>query len=389
MKYYLIVGEASGDLHASHLMHRLKVVDPQAQFRFYGGDKMAAEGGTLVTHYRDLAYMGFVQVVRHLPRILGGMRRCRADIRAYAPDAVILVDYPGFNLSIAQWVKKKMPGVKVFYYISPKIWAWKEWRIRDIKRYVDVMLSILPFEVDFYHKHNYPITYVGNPTVDELAPLRTADFSRKAFCHRHDLNPDRPIIALIPGSRKAEVTDNLHVMLRAVAQMGADAQLLVAGAPGLDAAFYRQVLSGTQSRGIETASDVRVIFGETYDLMRAARAAAVTSGTATLEAAYLNLPQVVCYGFGGGMIFYRIMEWLLRNIRYVSLVNLLLGKEGVKELLGPYLTPDNLAHHLHAVYTDGAHRQQVLADYDEMRRILGAPGAPQRAAEKIVETLKN
>lgn len=380
MRYYLIAGEASGDLHASRLMRALASVDPAVRFRYYGGDRMKAEGGTLVCHYSQLAYMGFVQVLRHLPRILGGMERCKKDIASYRPDAIILVDYPGFNLQIAKWVKRHLPYCRVFYYISPKIWAWKEWRIRAIKRDVDCMLSILPFEVDYYRKHHYEIDYVGNPTVDELYPLVRTSFDRDAFCRNHGLDASRPIVALLAGSRQAEVKGNLPVMLEAAARFP-EAQSVVAGAPGLSPAFYDSLLKGRRR-------DVRVLFDATYDLLRAAKAAAVTSGTATLETAYLNVPQVVCYQLGGGRFFYNIMKWMLRKIRFVSLVNLLLDEPAVTELLGPYLTVDNLTKELTPLLSDTPRRARMLLEYDRMRNILGKPGAPERAACRIVEVIK-
>lgn len=381
-KYYLIAGEASGDLHASRLMHQLKIQDSHAEFRFFGGDAMSAVGGTLVRHYRDLAYMGFYQVVTHLPQILGGMRQCKRDIAEWNPDAVVLIDYPGFNLSIAKWVKQNLKA-KVFYYISPKIWAWKEYRLKDIRKYVDQMLCILPFEVDYYKKHNYEVTYVGNPTVDELAPIANAEFDREAFCRRHDINSNQSIVALLPGSRKAEVKGNLPIMLDAATTMSCH-QLLVAGAPGLGMDFYEPLL-----RGRQMVPPVKVIFNETYDILRAAEVAAVTSGTATLETAYLRTPQVVCYQFKGGMLFYRIMQIALRRIRYVSLVNLLLDKMAVKELLGPYLTSRILHDELVALSGESAARQKMLDDYDRMIAVLGEPGAPDRAAQKILHCIDN
>ena len=382
MKYYLIAGEASGDLHASRLMRELKQRDPHAQFRFYGGDAMKAEGGVLVCHYSQLAYMGFVQVALHLREILTGMSRCKQDIAAYQPDAIILVDYPGFNLSIVKWVKKKL-SAKVFYYISPKIWAWKEYRLKDIRKYVDCMLSILPFEVDYYKKHDYDVTYVGNPTVDELEPLRTENFSREAFCLAHDLNLNQPIIAILAGSRKAEVMGNLPIMLDAAIRFTCH-QVVIAGAPGLSADFYQPILDRFRA-----VPPVKIVFGETYDLLRSAQVAAVTSGTATLETAFLNVPQVVCYQFRGGKLAYKIMEFALRRIRYVSLVNLLLDSPAVVELLGPYLTANRLYAELSRIEDDCADRRAMLAEYERMRTILGAPGAPERAADAIVRFLKN
>lgn len=381
MKYYLIAGEASGDLHASRLMHELKSQDPHADFRYFGGDAMKAEGGVLVRHYSTLAYMGFVQVALHLRDILSGMSECKRDIAAYKPDAVILVDYPGFNLGIAKWVKKNL-SAKVFYYISPKIWAWKEYRLKDIRANVDCMLSILPFEVDYYKKHNYKITYVGNPTVDELASIRVQNFDRSAFCKKHELNENQPIIAVLAGSRKAEVKGNLPIMLDAASKMACH-QIVIAGAPGLTRDFYEPIIAKYR-----TVPPVKVVFGETYDILRSAQVAAVTSGTATLETAYLNVPQVVCYQFKGGMLVYKIMEIALRRIRYVSLVNLLLDAPSVKELLGPFLTAETLRNEMKKIIVDDSEpRRKMLSEYDRMREILGEPGAPIRAAKKIIETI--
>lgn len=378
MKYYLIAGEASGDLHASRLMRALRAADKTAEFRYYGGDLMAAEGGTLACHYRNLAYMGFAQVIAHLPQIIGGMRRCRKDIVAFQPDVVILVDYPGFNLGIARWVKRHHPSIRTVYYISPKVWAWKEYRVRDIRRYVDCLLSILPFEVAFYERHHYSIDYVGNPTVDELAPLRATPFDRVAFCRDNGLDVSRPVVALLAGSRRAEVRDNLPVMLEALRAFP-EAQAVVAGAPGLTPDFYAPLL--------REAKGVTVLFGVTYGLLLSARAAAVTSGTATLEAAYLGTPQVVCYYFRGGRPFYRLMQWALRRIRYVSLVNLLLDAPAVTELLGPYLTAARLRAELAPLLQESPRRRAMLAAYDRMRGILGQPGAPARAAQRILQLL--
>lgn len=390
MKYYLIAGEASGDLHASHLMSQLLIQDPKAQFRFFGGDAMQAVGGDLVCHYRDLAYMGFVQVALHLPQILRGMSLCKKDISTFQPDAVILVDYPGFNLDIAKWVKKNMPQVKVCYYISPKIWAWKEYRIRQIRQYVDCLLSILPFEVEWFRQRGYEVTYVGNPTVDELAPIAAQSFDRDEFCRKHGLNVNQSIIALLPGSRVAEVRGNLPLMLQAATTISCH-QVVIAGAPGLGPEFYEDLL-----RGHNMVPPVKLVFGETYDLIRAAEVAAVTSGTATLETAYLRCPQVVCYQFGGGRLAYNVMKFLLRHIRYVSLVNLVLDgfsreeplrEPAVRELLGYQLTADAIHHELIQLSGESAERQLMLSRYDRMIQILGSPGAPIRAAEAIVKQL--
>lgn len=391
MKYYLIAGEASGDLHASFLMRQLKKLDPHAHFRFFGGDSMAAEGGTLVRHYRDLAYMGFVQVVRHLPQILQGMKTCKNDIAQYQPDAVILIDYPGFNLDIAKWVKTQMPSVKVFYYISPKIWAWKEYRIKQIRKYVDRLLCILPFEVEWFHQRGYEVTYVGNPTVDELAPIVAHAFDRQDFCLRHEINANQSIIALLPGSRRAEVSDNLPKMLEAATSISCH-QLVVAGAPAVPRELYDQII-----RRYQMVPPVKIVFGETFDLVRAAEVAAVTSGTATLETAYLGCPQVVCYRFGGGKLVYSIMQYVLRHIRFVSLVNLLLDgfsknhpleKPAVPELLGYKFSSELLHQELVSLMGQSEARSRMLAQYARMKEILGEPGAPVRAASAILEILR-
>ena len=382
MKYYLIAGEASGDLHASRLMRALREQDAEAEFRYFGGDAMQAEGGTLVRHYRTLAYMGFYQVARHLPEILRGRSQCKQDIAAWRPDAIVLVDYPGFNLHIAQWARSALPAVRIVYYISPKIWAWKSWRLRSIRRDVDLLLSILPFEVEWYRRRGYEVTYVGNPTVDELEPVVAEPFDRAAFCHRNELNDNQSIIALVAGSRRAEVEDNLPLMIEACCGLPGY-QLVVAGAPGLDEAFYAPILDRHR-----VVPPVKVVFGQTYDLLRASDIATVTSGTATLETAYLGVPQVVCYYFRGGRLVYRIMKAALRSIRYVSLVNLLLGREAVRELLGPYLTIPNLRSEVTKFTDNSPERRRVLADYDEMRRLLGSAGAPRRAAAAVTALLR-
>ena len=285
MKYYLIVGEASGDLHASHLMQALERQDPEADFRFFGGEKMQAVGGTLVRHYRELAYMGFIPVLLHLPTILRNMRQCKDDIRGWKPDVVILVDYPGFNLKIAKYVHAEL-NIPVYYYISPKIWAWKEYRIKNIKRDVDELFSILPFEVAFFEgKHRYPIHYVGNPTADEVRSFREGyDESPEAFRRRYGLS-DKPIIALLAGSRQQEIKDNLPAMIEAATSFP-DYQLVLAGAPSIDDGYYRKFIEG---------QPVTLVHNDTYALLAQSAAALVTSGTATLETALFDVPQVVCY----------------------------------------------------------------------------------------------
>ena len=379
MKYYLIAGEASGDLHASHLMRALSQQDPQAEFRCFGGDLMAAAGGTLVKHYRELAYMGFIPVLLHLPTILKNMRRCKEDIRQWQPDVVILVDYPGFNLSIAKYVHQlQTPKPKVYYYISPKIWAWKEYRIKNIKRDVDELFSILPFEVDFFEKkHHYPIHYVGNPTASEVREYLRRDDSDS---HSSPLgrSGEVPVIALLAGSRRQEIKDNLPAMIAATAHLSDRYDIVLAGAPSIPTEYYAPFLEGTK---------VRLVSGETYRLLSQATAALVTSGTATLETCMFRVPQVVCYETP----LPRLIGFLKRHIlsvRYISLVNLIADREVVPELVAETFSIDNIRQHLEAILPGGSKRQQMLDDYEEVHRRLGESDAPERAAQIMVSLLK-
>ncbi len=378
MKYYLIAGEASGDLHASHLMAALREEDAQAEFRFFGGEKMRAVGGTLVCHYSELAYMGFVDVALHLRTILKGMKRCKQDILSWKPDVVILVDYPGFNLKIARFLHDNS-DIPVFYYISPKIWAWKEHRIKDIRRNVTELFSILPFEVDFYEKkHHYPIHYVGNPTVDEVdAFLRENPDDAEGFRRSAGLD-GRPVIALLAGSRKQEIRDNLPRMIEAAATVGKDYQLVLAAAPGIEDDYYTKWLQG---------SDVVVLRNQTYHILRYATAALVTSGTATLEAALFRTPQVVCY-FMKARYLASFIRKLILKIPYISLVNLIAGKEVVPELVAHQMTVGNVRRHLLSILPDREAREQQLCGYELMAQRLGEPGAPKRAARQMVQMLR-
>lgn len=371
MKYYIIAGEASGDLHAAGLMKALKRHDCQAQFRFFGGDLMAAEGGKPVRHYKDMAYMGFVPVLMHLPAILGNMRLCKRDIVEWGPDAVILVDYPGFNLNIAKFVKAET-DIPVYYYISPKIWAWKEYRIKNIRRDVDEMFSILPFEVAFYEgKHRYPIHYVGNPTVTEVD-----DFLAKRGAVKNTAS--REVIALLPGSRRQEIKDNLPAMLEAVGNFLDEYEVVVAGAPGIDSEYYHTVIRGM--------SDVSLVYGQTYELLAGATAAIVTSGTATLETALLGVPQVVCYKTP----LPRLISFLKRHIlkvEYVSLVNLIAGREVVRELVASSFSVDNIRKELGRILRGDSAVAQMKADYRYVRSCLGDNNAPDTAARIMVGLL--
>jgi lipid-A-disaccharide synthase len=380
MKYYLIVGEASGDLHASHLMAALKAEDGEAEFRFFGGDMMAAEGGTLVKHYRELAYMGFIPVLLHLRTILSNMKRCKEDIVAWAPDVLILVDYPGFNLDIAKFIHANT-DIPVYYYISPKIWAWKEHRIKNIKRDVDKLFSILPFEIDFFErKHNYPITYVGNPTMDEVTAFLEEDSSTADSFRSDNGLSGKPIIALLAGSRKQEIKDNLTRMVQAAAPYADRYQIVLAGAPSISTEYYDQWLAGC---GV----DVKVVFGRTFHLLKYAEAALVTSGTATLETALFDTPQVVCYYMNFGRIV-SFARKLLLKVPYISLVNLIAGREVVKELVADGMTVDNVRSELDNILGNEEYRNRMLGGYAEMRGKLGEAGAPRHAANKMVELLR-
>jgi lipid-A-disaccharide synthase len=369
MRYYLIAGEASGDLHASRLIRALRQTDAQAEFRCFGGDLMAAEGATLVKHYRELAYMGFIPVLLHLRTILGNMRRCKEDIGSWHPDAVILVDYPGFNLSIAKYVKAQ--GIcPVYYYISPKIWAWKEYRIKQIRRDVDELFSILPFEVPFFEgKHHYPIHYVGNPTADEVR-----EFQRSEACGVRS----EKTIALLAGSRKQEIKDNLPAMLSAVKDLKDSYRIVLAGAPAIDSNYYRQFIEG---------SSVEVVYNKTYKLLSEAHAALVTSGTATLEAALFNVPQVVCYETPLPWLIGRLRKLVL-SVKYISLVNLVADREVVRELVADSFSVENIRLELNKIL-EGPAREAMLAGYEEVRRRLGDQCAPKETARIIYSLLNN
>ena len=371
MKYYLIVGEASGDLHASHLMQSLKKQDAHAEFRFFGGDMMAAVGGTRVKHYKDLAYMGFIPVLLHLPTILRNMKMCQQDILQWQPDVVILVDYPGFNLKIAKFVKVNTK-IPVYYYISPKIWAWKEYRIKNIKRDVDEMFSILPFEVDFYEKkHHYPIHYVGNPTAQEVREYMENSGSAR--------DAERPVIALLAGSRKQEIKDNLPAMIAATRHLTADYDIVLAGAPSIEPAYYQQFLQD---------SAVRLVINETYKLLSQATAALVTSGTATLETAMFRVPQVVCYETPIPQVIAFLKKHFIK-VKYISLVNLIADREVVPELVADTFSVENIRQHLESILPGGPERQTMLDGYEEVHRCLGDSHAPDVAARQIYEKLSN
>lgn len=378
MKYYLIAGEASGDLHASNLMKAIKDIDKDAEFRFLGGDLMGEVGGERVKHYRELAYMGFIPVLMHLRTIFRNMTLCKKDIVSWKPDALILVDYPGFNMSVAKYIHSNTK-IPVYYYISPKIWAWKEYRIKNIKRYIDELFSILPFEIDFFEKkHDYKINYVGNPCVDAVDTyLKENGTTKELFTEQNNLT-NKPIVALLAGSRKQEITANLPLMLEAM-QTFPDYQPVIAGAPGIEKEFYEPYMN----------NGAKILFGKTYDLLSNAHAALVTSGTATLETALFNVPQIVCYA----MPMAKIYSWLKKHflkVKFVSLVNLITNRESVRELIASEMTIENLKTELNGILpANGQKRVAILNEYSHMKDILGKPGASVRAAEKIVSILKN
>lgn len=374
MKYFLIAGEASGDLHASHLIESLKQLDPEAQFRFLGGDMMSAQAGTQpIIHYRDMAYMGFADVVRHLGKILGFLGTARRSIDEWQPAAVILVDYPSFNLKVAKYAHNL--GIPVHYFISPKVWVWKEWRVKDIRRYVNHMYCILPFEPDWYRERDYKATYVGNPTVQEVAQASKnfPDFAQ--FIEEFGL-ADKPIIALVPGSRVREIRDNLPLMLEAAARHP-EYQAVIAGAPSIDDSLYRDVM-GNQA--------VPVLRDATYPLVHHARAAIVTSGTATLETALLGTPQVACYRFNGRKLSYNFYRRLLTG-KYVTLPNLIVDEPVIPELLMHLCTVDSIDSHLSQLLADSDERTTMLGGYQRLAERLGTDVCTETAARLIKDSM--
>ncbi len=371
MKYYLIAGEASGDLHASNLMKELRVLDPKADFRFWGGDLMQEVGGTLVKHYRELAFMGFIEVIQNLKTILSNISFCKRDISNYNPDAIIFIDYPGFNLRISKWAKKN--GFPTHFYVSPQIWAWKENRISAIKRDVDHMYVILPFEKEFYeHKHNFKVHFVGHPLLDAIAnkPL----VKEVQFKKEHSLN-DLPIIALLPGSRKQEISKMLETML-SITEDFKGYQFVIAGAPSQEPEFYS---------GFVENDNVHLVMNKTYDVLSLATAAIVTSGTATLETALFKVPEVVCYK--GSSISYLIARKIVK-LDYISLVNLIMDREVVKELIQNDFNKQSLTTELRKIL-DPTHRDTIFEGYYELERKLGGPGASKKTATLIYSTFKN
>ena len=386
MKYFLIAGEASGDLHAADVMRALQRKDPEAEFRFIGGDLMCAVGGQLLYHYRRLAYMGIIAVALHLPAILKGLRRCKKEIKDWRPDCVILIDYPGFNMKMAKYVHRQNI-CPVYYYIAPKIWAWKEYRIKSIMRYVDRLFSILPFEVEFFEqKHHYPISYVGNPSVEEVARFESSYKTTFAdFSEQHGLEKDRKIIALLAGSRASEIERNLIKMIRAAHPLLQKTyQLVIACAPAVNPAFYEKVLARLTA---DERAHLHLVHNETYPLLSHATAALVTSGTATLETALFNVPQVVCYHTAAGKLV-SFMRRLVLKVKYISLVNLICDQEVVNELVADEMTVSNVRQALVDILPEGRKHEALLSGYEQMRLRLGGLGAPQRVAEEVYGRLQ-
>ena len=386
MKYFLIAGEASGDLHAADVMRALQRKDPDAEFRFIGGDLMCAVGGQLLYHYRRLAYMGIIAVVLHLPAILKGLRRCKKEIKDWRPDCVILIDYPGFNMKMAKYVHRQNI-CPVYYYIAPKIWAWKEYRIKSIRRYVDRLFSILPFEVEFFEqKHHYPISYVGNPSVEEVVRFKSSyKITFADFSEQHGLEKNRKIIALLAGSRASEIERNLIKMIRAARPLLQKTyQLVIACAPAVNPAFYEKVLARLTA---DERAHLHLVLNETYPLLSHATAALVTSGTATLETALFNVPQVVCYHTAAGKLV-SFMRRRVLKVKYISLVNLICDQEVVNELVADEMTVSNVHQALADILPEGCKHEALLSGYEQMRLRLGGLGAPQRVAEEVYGRLQ-
>lgn len=377
MKYFLIAGEASGDLHGSNLIAALKEKDPNAEFCCFGGDLMEVQGATVLKHYKEMAFMGFIPVLLNLRTILRNMKICQKAIMDYQPDVLILIDYPGFNLKIAKYISEKS-NIPVYYYISPKVWAWKEYRVKSFKKYVDEMFCILPFEVPYFQKHNYKVHYVGNPTVDAISRYNeeNSEDTKEAFVSDNQLE-GKPIIALLAGSRKQEIKDNLPSMLQSIKDL-TDYQPVIAGAPGLEEEYYKEYIGD---------SNCRIVFGQTYRVLTHADVALVTSGTATLETALFRVPQVVCYKTP----IPKIVSWYFKNMMttpYISLVNLIAGKTVVQELFAKYFSIESIKKETHKLLYDSSYRNQMLNEYDQIIETLGSAGASAKAASEMIEILQ-
>lgn len=373
MKYFLIAGEASGDLHGANLMKAIKKQDADAQFEVWGGELMQEAGGTLLMHYKALAFMGFLVVIQNLRTILNNEKLCRSQIQDFNPDVVIFIDYPGFNLRIAKWAKKLQ--FKTFYYISPKVWAWKQSRAWKIKATIDKMFVIFPFEVPFYKRYDYEVDFIGHPLLDAIAQFKEQKQTFEEFAKENKLD-DRPIVCMLPGSRKHEIEYMLPVMLETAKKYN-NYQFVIAGAPSQEAEFYNQVGKG---------HDFKIVFKKTYELLQHSTAGLVTSGTATLEAALFNVPQVVCYK--GNAISYAVAKRLVK-VKYISLVNLVLDKEVVKELIQSDLTVEKSSAELDLILHNTAYRSKMLDAYTDLRAELGNAGASERTAKMMLKYLQS
>ena len=376
MKYYLIAGEASGDLHGSNLMLEIKKEDPESEFRFFGGDLMQNAGGNLVKHYREMAFMGFVNVVLNLRTIKRNLELSKKDILQFQPDVLILIDYPGFNLRIAEFAKKH--NIKVFYYISPKIWAWKEYRVKKIRAFVDEMFTILPFETEFYKKHGMDVHYVGNPLLDSIAAFRKKALSKTAFLKKNNFD-ERPIVALLAGSRVQEVKKTLPLMVK-IANFYPGFQFVVAGVKNVDEQLYHSFLIN---------SGVKIIYDQTYDLLNNAHTALVASGTAALETALFNIPQTVIYKVEGGWVVDFIMRNFVFNMAGVSLPNIIMNREIVREYIQVKMTLKNVKNEMDKLLYNKQYRNKILKDYSRLEKLMGEPGCSKRAAKKMTEILKS
>lgn len=374
MKYFLLAGEPSGDLHGANLIEGLKKANPAAEFRFWGGDRMAAAGGAanLRKHYRDTSFFGIVQVLRNLRTIRRQMRECREQVVAFAPDVLILIDYPGFNMKMARWAKEH--GIRTYYYIAPKVWAWREWRVKAIRRYVDRLFIIFPFEREYFAGKGIDALFEGNPLVDALEARRAELPTAEEFRRRHGLD-ERPIVALVAGSRRGEIRDNLPLMAR-LAQRFPEHQFVVTAVPWLEKTLYDKYMAG---------SGLRYVCDRTYETLHAAEAAVVTSGTATLETALLGIPEVVVYR----TLWFQVkLQPYVLKVPWVSLVNLNLRREAVTEIIQSDLSVERAERELRAIVAGGEKRDRMLSDFEELRTIIGGPGASERFARKMVELLR-
>ncbi len=402
MRYYLVAGEASGDLHGSNLIKGLKSQDPEAEFRCWGGDLMEAEGAHLVKHYKECAIIGFVEVLMSMKKLLGNLAACKKDILEYNPDVLILIDYPGFNFRIAEFAKKK--GIKVYYYIAPKVWAWKEKRVHRLRKFVDKLFIIFPFEIEYFKKWGIDAIYRGNPLLDSVDNFKYANESHSEFCTRCKIDPNKPIIALLAGSRRGEIGYLLPRMAKIVSHYPGY-QFVLAGAPATETSIYKSVLDrygiklllendlSGQNNGYGNASEkrseaqpeVKLLKGETYSILKHAKAAIISSGTASLEAALIGTPQVVCYG--GNEISYQIAKRFVK-LKYISLANLIMDAGLFKELIQHDCTPELIMKELDKLLDDVQYRQKMMSDYADVRNILGGKGASAKVAQAMIEELK-